>query len=108
VRAAVAQLAQVRGGTVVISPPEALAEFSGETSTPVFDPRHGRLSVQVAGPGVFRQAEMEAALSKSFKADAIAGIAVKPRGLNSDLHGSAAYRAHLISVMAKRALAAAK
>ncbi len=54
VRAAVAQLAQVRGGTVVISPPEALAEFSGETSTPVFDPRHGRLSVQVAGPGVFR------------------------------------------------------
>jgi carbon-monoxide dehydrogenase medium subunit len=33
---------------------------------------------------------------------------VKPRGLNSDMHGSAAYRAHLISVMAKRAVAAAK
>jgi carbon-monoxide dehydrogenase medium subunit len=67
-----------------------------------------RVAVTGAGPGVFRQAEMEAALSKSFKADALAGIAVKPRGLNSDIHGSAAYRAHLISVMARRALAAAK
>jgi len=61
-----------------------------------------------AGPGVFRQGDMEAALGKSFKADALAGIAAKSRGLNSDLHGTAAYRAHLISVMAKRALAAAK
>jgi carbon-monoxide dehydrogenase medium subunit len=68
-----------------------------------------RVAVTGAGPGVFRQAEMEAALSKKFKADALLdGIAVKPRGLNSDMHASAAYRAHLISVMAKRAVAAAK
>ena len=67
-----------------------------------------RVAVTGAGPGVFRQADMEAALSKSFKGDALSGIAVKPRGLNSDMHGSAAYRAHLISVMAKRAVAAAK
>jgi len=67
-----------------------------------------RVAVTGAGPGVFRQSDMEAALGKSFKADALAGISVKPRGLNSDLHGTAAYRAHLISVMAKRALAAAK
>jgi aerobic carbon-monoxide dehydrogenase medium subunit len=67
-----------------------------------------RVAVTGAGPGVFRQAEMEAALTKSFKEDALAGIKVKPRGLNADMHGSAEYRAHLVSVMARRAVAAAK
>jgi aerobic carbon-monoxide dehydrogenase medium subunit len=67
-----------------------------------------RVAVTGAGPGVFRQAEMEAALAKSFKEDAIVGIKVKPRGLNADMHGSAEYRAHLVSVMARRAVAAAK
>jgi aerobic carbon-monoxide dehydrogenase medium subunit len=67
-----------------------------------------RVAVTGAGPGVFRQAEMEAALTKSFKEEAIAGIKVKSRGLNSDMHGSAEYRAHLVSVMARRAVAAAK
>lgn len=67
-----------------------------------------RVAVTGAGPGVFRVPEMEAALSKSFKAAALDGIAVKARGLNSDLHASAEYRAHLITVMAKRALEAAK
>lgn len=56
VRAAVVQLAQVRSGTVVISPPDTLSQFGPETSAPVFDPKYGKLSVHVAGPGVFRGA----------------------------------------------------
>lgn len=67
-----------------------------------------RVAVTGAGQGgVFRVAEMEAALAKSWSPDAIAAIAIPSEGLNSDIHGSAAYRAHLITVMAKRAVAAA-
>ena len=64
-----------------------------------------RVAVTGAGPCVFRVPEMEAALAKSFTPDAVAGIAVDPADLNSDLHGSAEYRANLVSVMAKRAVA---
>ncbi len=53
------------------------------------------------------RAEMEAALAKNFSPDAIANIKVDATDLNSDIHGSAEYRAHLVSVMAKRAVAAA-
>jgi aerobic carbon-monoxide dehydrogenase medium subunit len=67
-----------------------------------------RVAVTGAGPGVFRVSEMEAALAGNFKAAALDGIAVKARGLNSDMHASAEYRAHLIGVMAKRAVSAAK
>lgn len=67
-----------------------------------------RVAVTGAGPGVFRVPEMEAALAKSFKASALDGIAVKAKSLNSDMHASAEYRAHLITVMAKRAVEAAK
>jgi aerobic carbon-monoxide dehydrogenase medium subunit len=67
-----------------------------------------RVAVTGAGPKVFRVPEMEAALTKNFSADALAGIVVKAKGLNSDMHASAAYRAHLIGVMARRAVAAAK
>lgn len=67
-----------------------------------------RVAVTGAGQGgVFRVAEMEAALAKSWSPDAIAAIVIPSEGLNSDIHGSAAYRAHLITVMAKRAVAAA-
>ncbi len=67
-----------------------------------------RVAVTGAGQnGVFRVAEMEAALAKSWSPDAIAAIKVSPDGLNSDIHGSAAYRAHLITVMARRAVSAA-
>jgi len=66
-----------------------------------------RVAVTGAGPSVFRQAEMEKALSAKFAPDSVAGIKVKPDGLNRDLHASPEYRAHLITVMAKRAVEAA-
>lgn len=66
---------------------------------------HGvRVAVTGAAPCVFRQSEMEAALSKSFTPGAIADIRVPPDELNSDIHGSAEYRSHLITIMAKRAV----
>jgi carbon-monoxide dehydrogenase medium subunit len=67
-----------------------------------------RVAVTGAGPCVFRQKEMEAALAKSFSPDAVANIQVSPTGLNGDIHASPEYRAHLVTVMAKRAVAAAK
>jgi carbon-monoxide dehydrogenase medium subunit len=76
----------------------------------VFVSQNGGVRVAVTGAGeggVFRVAEMEKALEKNFSAKALDGIAVKPKGLNSDIHASAEYRAHLIGVMAKRAVAAA-
>ena len=58
--------------------------------------------------GVFRWAEAEAALSGNFSADAVEGLTASADGLINDLHGDAEYRAHLIKVMTKRAVAAAK
>jgi aerobic carbon-monoxide dehydrogenase medium subunit len=70
--------------------------------------KHGvRVAVTGAGPCVFRQKEMEAALTKSFSADAIKSIVQKQDGLNGDIHASPEYRAHLVGVMARRAVAAA-
>ena len=66
-----------------------------------------RLAVTGAGPCVFRVTEMEQALARNFSSDAVSGIAISPEGLNSDLFGSADYRAHLVSVMAKRAVSGA-
>ena len=57
--------------------------------------------------GVFRWSEAEAALSADFSAGAIDGLTVSGDSMISDLHGSGAYRAHLVSVMTKRAVAAA-
>jgi aerobic carbon-monoxide dehydrogenase medium subunit len=65
-----------------------------------------RVAVTGAGPSVFRQPEMEAALAKSFTPDAIKDIQIKQDGLNSDIHASAEYRAHLVNVMARRAVQA--
>ena len=50
---------------------------------------------------------MEAALNANWSPDAVSGISVSADGLNSDIHGSARYRAHLVTVMAERAVAAA-
>ena len=66
-----------------------------------------RVAVTGAGPVVFRQKDMEAALGKSWSADAVAAVKQSASGLNSDIHASAEYRAHLVTVMAKRAVAAA-
>ncbi len=65
-----------------------------------------RAAVTGAGPGVFRSKEIEAALAGGLAAS-LDGVKVPATGLNSDMHGSAEYRAHLITVMAKRAVAAA-
>jgi carbon-monoxide dehydrogenase medium subunit len=66
-----------------------------------------RVGVTGAGPCAFRQADMEKALSAKFAPESVASIKVKPDGLNNDLHASPEYRAHLITVMAKRAVEAA-
>jgi carbon-monoxide dehydrogenase medium subunit len=66
-----------------------------------------RVAITGAASCVFRQAEMEKALSAKFSPDAVANIKVKTDGLNGDLHASPEYRAHLITVMAKRAVEAA-
>ena len=67
-----------------------------------------RVAVTGAGQnGVFRHTAMEQALSANFSPGAIANIATPPDGMNSDIHASAEYRAHLVGVMAKRAIARA-
>ncbi|HKU97298.1 MAG TPA: xanthine dehydrogenase family protein subunit M [Vineibacter sp.] len=66
-----------------------------------------RVAVTGAGPCAFRVKAMEDALAKSWSPDAVAGVKVPADGLNGDIHGSPEYRAHLVTVMAKRAVAAA-
>jgi carbon-monoxide dehydrogenase medium subunit len=56
--------------------------------------------------GVFRWGEAEAALAGSFAAASLDGLSLPADGMIGDLHGSAEYRAHLVGVMAKRAVAA--
>jgi len=65
-----------------------------------------RVAVTGAGACVFRVTAMEAALARSFAPDAIKDIAIPDTDLNSDIHASAEYRAHLVNVMARRAVAA--
>jgi aerobic carbon-monoxide dehydrogenase medium subunit len=67
-----------------------------------------RVAVTGAGAnGVFRWTEAEAALAERFAPQALEGLAASPDGLNSDIHADAEYRAHLIGVMARRAVQAA-
>ena len=67
-----------------------------------------RVAVTGAGDdGVFRSKAMEAALTKSFTPEALDGIKIDAGSLMSDMHASADYRANLIVVMAKRAVAKA-
>ena len=71
-------------------------------------PQGVRVAVTGAGQGgVFRQTAMEQALSRSWSPAALDGVVTPSEGLNGDIHGSAEYRAHLIGVMARRAVAAA-
>ncbi len=67
-----------------------------------------RVAITGAGQdGVFRHTAMEQALAGNFSPDAIAGITTPADGLNGDIHASPEYRAHLIGVMARRAVAGA-
>jgi len=66
-----------------------------------------RVAVTGAGASVHRSKALEDALGKSFSADAAKGVKIDAKGLNGDLHGSPEYRAHLVAVMASRAVAAA-
>jgi len=66
-----------------------------------------RVAVTGAAPCVFRASTIEAALASSWSETSAKLVSIKPDGLNSDLHGSAAYRAALIPVLAGRAVAAA-
>jgi carbon-monoxide dehydrogenase medium subunit len=66
-----------------------------------------RVAVTGAAPGVFRVKELESRLTANFSPAACDGVSIPAVGLNSDLHASAEYRAHLIPVLTKRAVAAA-
>ena len=66
-----------------------------------------RVAVTGAGPSAFRMPEMEKALAANFSPDAVATVKVSDTDLNSDMHASAQYRAHLVTVMGRRAAAAA-
>ena len=71
---------------------------------------NGDVRVAVTGAsedGVFRWADAESALAEDFSATALDGMSPGADGMISDIHGSAAYRAHLVGVMARRAVAAA-
>jgi len=70
-------------------------------------PQGIRVAVTGAGEnGVFRVSAIEHALAKDFTETAIGSVVIPPDGLFDDLHGTAAYRAHLIGVLARRAVAA--
>ncbi len=69
---------------------------------------NARVAVTGAGPKVFRVPEIETALSRRFAVSALAGIEAKAKGLNTDMHATAEYRAHLIGVLTRRAVEAAK
>jgi carbon-monoxide dehydrogenase medium subunit len=72
--------------------------------------RGSELRVAVTGAGadgVFRVPTFEEALKKRFSPKSLEGLTVSAEGLNSDIHGSAEYRAHLIGVLARRAVAEA-
>ena len=69
-------------------------------------PQGVRVAVTGAGACVFRASALEARLAASWNAAALAGATVSADGLNTDLHGSAEYRAALIPVLAGRAVAA--
>jgi carbon-monoxide dehydrogenase medium subunit len=82
--------------------------FAAKTKGGMFSSGEVRVAVSGAGAnGVFRVPEMEQALKADFSPGAIVAIKVSENGLMSDMHGSAAYRAALIAVMAGKSLAAA-
>jgi aerobic carbon-monoxide dehydrogenase medium subunit len=65
-----------------------------------------RVAVTGAGPSVFRWSEAEKALGLRFSPDALEAVALRPDGLTGDTFGSPEYRAHLVGVLARRAVTA--
>jgi carbon-monoxide dehydrogenase medium subunit len=63
-----------------------------------------RVAVTGAAPTVFRSRDLEDALTANFSPEALARISIAPLGLNSDIHADSEYRAHLVVVMARRAV----
>ena len=63
-----------------------------------------RVAITGAGPVVFRSQDIEDALAANFSPQALARISIAPSGLNSDIHADSEYRAHLVIVMARRAV----
>jgi carbon-monoxide dehydrogenase medium subunit len=63
-----------------------------------------RVAVTGAAPSVFRVPELESALTANFTPEAARGVSVPSADLNSDMHASAEYRAHLIPLLAARAV----
>src|SRR5215831_17419336 len=84
---------------------------SGFALVGVFVSKRGseiRVAVTGAGAnGVFRVKSFEEALKKRFAAKSLEGMTIPATGMNSDIHASAEYRAHLVGVLARRALAKA-
>ena len=71
-------------------------------------PSEIRVAVTGAGSsGVFRVPSFEEALKKRFSPKVLEGLSVPADGMSSDIHGSAEYRAHLVGVLARRAVAEA-
>jgi carbon-monoxide dehydrogenase medium subunit len=63
-----------------------------------------RVAITGAGPVVFRSKDIEDALAANFSPQALARISIAPSGLSSDIHADSEYRAHLVVVMARRAV----
>src|SRR6187455_2020748 len=84
---------------------------SGFALVGVFASKRGseiRVAVTGAGAnGVFRVKSFEEALKKRFSPKSLEGVSISPDGMNSDIHAGKEYRAHLVGVMARRALAKA-
>ena len=73
----------------------------------VFVARFGgfvRVAITGAGPAVFRSGDIEDALAADFSPQALTRISIAPSGLTSDIHADSEYRAHLVVVMARRAV----
>ena len=63
-----------------------------------------RVAITGAGNCVFRSKELESSLTKNFTSAATDNVSISNKGLNSDIHAAADYRAHIIKVMARKAV----